>query len=35
MPISADLLPLNSYSMVPNLNIITTKIDLIFKKITG
>ena len=34
-PTSAELPPPNSYSMVPNLNITTTEVDLIFEEIAG
>jgi hypothetical protein len=33
--ISAELLPPNAYFIVPNLNITTTKVDLIFEEIAG
>jgi hypothetical protein len=34
-PVSAELPPLNSQSMVPNLNITTTEVDLILNEISG
>jgi ATP-dependent DNA helicase PIF1 len=34
-PVSAELPPPNSQSMVPNLNITTTEVDLILNKISG
>ena len=34
-PTSAELPSPNSYSMVPNLNITTTEVDLIFEEIAG
>jgi hypothetical protein len=34
-PVSAELPPPNSQSMVPNLNITTTEVDLILNEISG